>query len=218
MYGVDDDFWLGSHHDYEAYSMMTSSQSLRTVSNVAVGPVGRAKAEDMSPELLEALQQHLNMERQAHAAYFAAAIWFAERELRGFASYFRQESQSEHNHAAKFGEYLIARGQTVELHTIEAPRQSWKSPEEIMATSFLLEADVTTSLHQLYAIAERSNDVRTTVFLDPMVEKQVEAEHEFAHLLGRVRFANDQAAALLILDNELLEGRHAPATLQTDPA
>jgi ferritin len=170
----------------------------------------------MDSELLSAFQQHLNMERHAHAAYFASAIWFAERELRGFARYFRAESQSEHDHAAQFGEYLIARGQTVELHSLEAPLQTWATAEEIMKTSFLMEADVTTSLHQLYALAERASDVRTTVFLDPMIEKQIQAENEFAHLLGRVRFADNQPSAILIIDNELDEGRHQPATLQNN--
>ena len=171
-------------------------------------------AESMDDELLKAIQQHLNMERQAHTEYFAAAIWFAERELPGFARFFREESQGEHTHAAKFGEYLIARGQTVELHQIESPRQSWATPEEVMATSFLMESDVTTSLHQLYAMAERSSDMRTTVFLDPMIEDQTQSENEFAYLLGRVKFAANQPSALLIIDNELNEGTHQPAALQ----
>jgi hypothetical protein len=37
----------------------------------------------------------LNMERQSSAAYFAAAIWFAERELTGFAEYLRNEGKQE---------------------------------------------------------------------------------------------------------------------------
>ena len=82
-----------------------------------------------------------------------------------------------------------------------------------MAASFQMEADVTTSLQQLYAMAERSSDLRTTVFLDPIVDAQVDAENEFAHLLGRVRFAQSQAAAMLILDGELSEGKHSPAKL-----
>ena len=196
---------------------MTSTSSLsKSNSSVLTGPVGRAVAEAMDSELLSAFQQHLNMERHAHASYFASAIWFAERELRGFARYFRAESQSEHDHAAQFGEYLIARGQTVELHPLEAPLQTWATAEEIMKTSFLMEADITTSLHQLYALAERASDVRTTVFLDPMIEKQIQAENEFAHLLGRVRFADNQPSAILIIDNELDEGRHQPATLQNN--
>ena len=75
---------------------------------VNTGPSGRAMAEPMNPELLSLFHQHLNMERQAHTAYFAAAIWFAERELRGFAQLFRDESNNEHQHAAKFSDYLIA--------------------------------------------------------------------------------------------------------------
>ena len=69
---------------------------------------------------------------------------------------------------------------------------------------------VTASLQQLYSLAERSSDTRTTVFLDPIMEGQIQSEHEFAHLLGRVRFAGEQAAALLILDAELADGNNSP--------
>jgi len=83
-----------------------------------------------------------------------------------------------------------------------------------MATAFQMEVDVTASLQQLYSMADRVNDTRTTVFLDPMVEMQTQSEHEFAHLLGRVKFADNQAAALLLIDNELDQGNSKPASLQ----
>ncbi|MEX1315574.1 MAG: ferritin [Synechococcaceae cyanobacterium] len=170
-------------------------------------------AEPMDVSLLEALEQHLTLERQASAAYFALAIWFAERELRGFAGYFRQESLAEQTHAARVADYLIARGQSVELEALAAPRQNWSGAEEIFAAVFQMEADVTSSLQQLYALAERSGDVRTTVFLDPVVEQQLAAEHEAAHLLGRVRFAQNNPAALLVIDGELSAGDHSPVSL-----
>ena len=44
---------------------------------VATGPAGRAMAQPMDGALLEGLQQHLTMERQASAAYWAMAIWLA---------------------------------------------------------------------------------------------------------------------------------------------
>jgi ferritin len=184
-----------------------------TSADVTTGPAGRAVAQPMDLALLEALQHHLTMERQVSAAYFAMAIWFAERELRGFSHFFKQEAKSEQEHAATFADYLIARGQTVVLQDLSAPRQAWSSAEEIMAASFQMEADVTTSLQQLYAMAERSSDLRTTVFLDPIVHAQVDAENEFAHLLGRVRFAHSQAAAMLIIDGELSNEKHSPAKL-----
>ena len=182
------------------------------------GPSGRAVAEQMDADLLAAFQQHLNMERQAHTVYYAAALWCAERELRGFSKFFRDESLSELEHSAKFADFLIARGQTVELHELPAPQQRWEKPADLMATSFQMEVDVTASLQQLYALAERSSDTRTTVFLDPMIEGQTQSEHEFAHLLGRVRFADNQAAALLLIDSELDQGKFQPASLQVNPA
>lgn len=65
---------------------MLSTSNPNSVASIETGPSGRAIAEAIDPELLNAIQEHLNMERQAHASYFAAAIWFAERELRGFQS------------------------------------------------------------------------------------------------------------------------------------
>lgn len=177
-----------------------SVSSLCPSIQVQTGPAGRAVAQPME-------------ERQSSAVYFAMAIWFAERELRGFAHFYKGEARDEQEHAATFADYLIAHGQTVVLHDLAAPRQTWNSPEEVLAASFQMEADVTSSLHQIYSMADRSSDVRSTTFLDPIVDAQVTSENRFAHLLGRVRFAQNQPAALLIIDGELSEGRHEPAKL-----
>ena len=182
---------------------------------IATGPSGHAMAETMTQEMVDQLQAHLNMERQSSAAYFAAAIWFAERELTGFAEYLRNEGKQEQEHAAKFADYLISRGQTVELDTIEAPRQAWPDPEEVMANVFRMEADVTSSVLLLYSIAERASDQRTTVFLDPVVDDQRVSEHEAAYLLGRVKYANNERAAMMIIYAELREDEAKPAKLQS---
>merc|ERR1712010_177254 len=134
--------------------------------------MGRAMAEPMSAEMIGVLQAHLNMERQSSAAYFAAAVWFAERELVGFAEHLRDEAKQEQEHAAKFADYLITRGQRPVLDTIEPPRQEWPDVEQVIANVFRMEADVTASVLQLYGTAEQDIDRRTTVFLDPMVERK----------------------------------------------
>ena len=191
---------------------MTSSTAKDFIS-LSTGPAGRAMAHPMDRDLVEAFQQHLTLERKASAAYFAIAIWFAERELRGFSQFFKLEAQNEQLHASTFADYLIARGQTVALDDVLAPRQDWISEEEIMAASFTMEAEVTASLHQLYAMAERATDTRTNVFLDPIIDNQVEAENQFAYLLGRVKYAQSQPSAMLIIDSELNDGNDKPAKL-----
>ncbi len=174
--------------------------------DIRSGPSGRAVAQPINESLLESLFQHLTIERVSSAQYFAMSLWFAERELRGFSKFFSDESNDEQIHASKFAEYLIARGQSVLLQEIPAPRQNWENVEEVIKDSFQMESDVTSSLNQLYSMAERSSDTRTTVFLDPTIESQITSEDQFAYLLGRVRFANNDPSAILIIDGELKNG------------
>ena len=168
-----------------------------------MGPSGRAIAQPMDVDLLDALYQHTSLERVSSAQYLAMTLWFLERELRGFSSFFKKESLSEQEHGFLFAKYMIARGQTVVLDEVTKPKQEWKSVEELVTLSFQMEADVTTSVQQLYSMAERSNDTRTTVFLDPIIDEQIKAEDEMAYLLGKVKFANNDPSAMLIIDNEL---------------
>ncbi len=192
---------------------MTSSISTLPKTAVATGPAGRAMAQPMDAGLLEGLQEHLGLERKASAAYWAMALWFAERELRGFAAYLMQESHGEQHHAALVADYLIARGQTVDLGALPAPGQQWSDAEALLADAFRLEADVTTSLQLLYSMAERAGDVRSTVFLDPLIQGQIAAENEAAHLLGRVRFGRLEAASMLLIDGELAAAQQPAAAL-----
>ena len=192
---------------------MTAS-TIQAPINVPTGPAGRAMAEPMSAEMLDLMEAHLNLERQSAADYFAAAIWFAERELTGFAEHLRDEAKQEEQHAAKFADYLISRGQRPVLDTIEPPRQQWTGVEQVIANVFRMEADVTASVLQLYNTAEKDIDRRTTVFLDPIVDGQRLSEHEAAYLLGRVKFAADNPAAVMIIDAELKEGEAEPAKLE----
>ena len=192
---------------------MTTSTSQATIT-VPVGPAGRAMAEPMSGEMLDLMQAHLNLERQSAADYFAAAIWFAERELSGFAEHLRDEAKQEQEHAAKFADYLISRGQRPVLDAVEPPRQQWTDVEQVIANVFRMEADVTASVLQLYGTAEGDNDKRTSVFLDPIVDGQRLSEHEAAYLLGRVKFAAGNPAAVMIIDAELREDEAEPAKLE----
>ncbi|WP_413403480.1 MULTISPECIES: ferritin [unclassified Synechococcus] len=192
---------------------MTASQ-IQAPIEVPTGPAGRAMAEPMSAEMLDLMEAHLNLERQSAADYFAAAVWFAERELTGFAEHLRDEAKQEQEHAAKFADYLISRGQRPVLDTIEPPRQQWTGVEQVIANVFKMEADVTASVLQLYDTAEKDIDRRTTVFLDPIVDDQRLSEHEAAYLLGRVKFAAENPAAVMIIDAELREGEAEPAKLE----
>lgn len=48
-----------------------------------------------------------------------------------------------------------------------------------------------------------------------MVDDQRISEHEAAYLLGRVKYANNERAAMMIIDEELREEEAKPAKLQS---
>ena len=180
-----------------------SESALNQKSKIHFGPSGRAVSQDIENDLLDNILQHLTMERNANVQYFSMSLWFQERDLNGFRSFFLKESKDELEHAYKFTDYLIARGQNVDLHALSKPVQEWESIQDLIAYAFNMEADLTISLQQLYAISERTSDIRTNVFLDPIVESQIKSEDEFAHILGKVKFSGDNPSAILIVDEYL---------------
>ena len=180
-----------------------TERNLKTSNIINLGPSGRAVAQSMDIELLDYFYEHLTMERFANVQYFSIYLWFRERDLDGFASYFLNESQDEMEHASKISNYFIARGQTVKLKALSEPIQTWESIEEVISYSFNMESDLTSSIQQLYSISERISDTRTNVFLDPMIEAQTKSEDEFASVLGRVKFAANQPSAILLIDSDL---------------
>ena len=179
--------------------------SLQFSRKLKYGPSGRAIAQEFDSSLLDNFFEHLTMERNANVQYFSMSLWFKERELRGFSSFFLNESNEEMSHVQKFTDYLIARGYKVNLKDLPSPVQEWNSIQEVINFAFKMESDLTTSLEQLYSISERASDIRSSVFLDPIVEAQINSEDTFAYLSGRIRFAENQPSALLIIDKELNE-------------
>ena len=177
--------------------------SINQKTTINFGPSGRAVSQEIDKDLLGNLSQHLSMERNANVQYFAMSLWFKERDLSGFSSFFLKESKDEMDHAYKFADYLVARGQSVDLDHLQKPLHQWNSIEELVSYSFNMEADLTVSLQQLYSISERSLDIRTNVFLDPIVESQIKSEDEFANILGKVKFSGENPSALLLVDEYL---------------
>ena len=179
--------------------------SLQFNRTLKYGPSDRLIAREFNSSLLDNFFEHITMERIANVQYFSMSIWFKERELRGFSSFFLNESIEEMSHVQKFTDYLIARGYKINLKELPSPVQEWDSIQDLINFAFKMESDLTTSLEQLYSISERSSDIRSNVFLDPIVQSQINSEDIFAYISGKVKFSENQPSAILIIDKELNE-------------
>ena len=170
-------------------------------------PVPRA----LSADVLSHLQLHLQMELQASYDYFRVAVWLAERDLKGFAAFARQEALNEHQHACLVADHLIDRSQPVELATLQPNTSTWDSVEAVTQFIFDNEVAVTASAQQIYSMAERAGDYITSVFLDGVSQQQTDSEAQAAYVMSRVRLAGEDPAALILIDQELSRGEdHRP--------
>jgi ferritin len=157
-------------------------------------------------ELTRAINNHLAAEFQASHTYLAMSIWLREKDLVGFSSYMLTKSNEERGHASRMIAYLVDSDQDVELPTIEAPQRDWSSVQALFDNVYDLEKGVTASIHHLYTLAEGLGERSATAMLDWFVSEQLQEEAEARFVCKRLRLAGDNSAALLLLDQQFLEG------------
>lgn len=157
-------------------------------------------------ELTRAINDHLAAEFQASHAYLAMSIWLREKDLAGFSTYMLAKSDEERGHAARMIAYLVDCDAEVELPTIPAPERAWPSVQALFDQVYVMEKQVTASINRLYAIAEEGGERSATAMLDWFVSEQLQEEAEARFVLKRLRLAGENSAALLLLDQQFLEG------------
>ena len=157
-------------------------------------------------DLAKAINLHLASEFQASHAYLAMSIWLRERDLVGFSSYMLEKSDEERGHASRLISYLVDSDQQVELPTVEAPDRQWSSVQHLFDSVYEMEKGVTASIHKLYGMAETLSERSATAALDWFVSEQLQEEAEARFVCKRLRLAADNSAALLLLDQQFLDG------------
>lgn len=157
-------------------------------------------------DLTRAINNHLASEFQASHAYLAMSIWLREKDLAGFSTYMLNKSNEERGHAARLIAYLVDSDQEVELPTVAAPERTWPAVQQLFDVVYEMEKGVTASINRLYTLAEQQGERSATAMLDWFVAEQLQEEAEARFVCRRLRLAGDNAAALLLLDQQFLEG------------
>ena len=115
----------------------------------------------------------------------------------------REQAKEETNHAMKFFDFLLDRGEQVRLRSIEEPPYAFRSPLDTFEQALEHEKQVTSLIYDLYNLAGQENDYPAQVFLNYFVAEQVEEEKSATEIVERLRMAGEDGAALLLLDREM---------------
>jgi ferritin len=157
----------------------------------------------MSSDLQDAYNDQITLEFASSYAYLQMAAFLDDANLPGFANWMRQQAEEERVHAMKFFDFVLDRGNQVELRSIPAPSGDYTSPLSAFEASLAHEQKVTRAIHDLYGQATEEKDYESLPLLHWFIDEQVEEEATVSELIEQIAMAGNNGAALLLLDREL---------------
>jgi ferritin len=157
----------------------------------------------ISPALRQAFDDQIALEFSAAYAYLAMAAYFDHANFTGFAHWMKVQHEEEIEHAHKFFEFVLDRGERPHLEAIAEPPQGFSSVEEAVAAALAHEQKVSAAIGRLYELASKEKDFSSLPLLQWFLNEQIEEEATVGRILERVRLAAGEPAALLVLDGEL---------------
>jgi ferritin len=160
----------------------------------------------MQSDLLKGLNEHLKLEFRAAHEYLAMSVWLSVNDLPGFSTWMKQQSAGELTHAQRIIDHLVDRDEQPVLPAIPAPPKSWKSLEALCQHVLKNEREVTASINELCAVADKAKDRPAAVMLQWFVTEQIEEEAAARAVLGRIRLAGSTGVGVLMVDQELASG------------
>lgn len=157
----------------------------------------------MPDDLAAAFNRQVTMELASAVGYLQMAAWFAGQNLTGMSSWMGKQSLEERIHADRFIEYVVDRGNEVRIGEQPAPNPTFTSASEAFAAALDQERAVTASIHDLYRMASDQGDLASYPILQAFIAEQNEEEGMVETILERIRMAEGNSGALLLLDAEL---------------
>lgn len=156
----------------------------------------------MDSKVRDLINEQITHEFYASHLYLAMAAHFEQKNYDGFAQWFRLQSEEEKAHALKLFDFLVERGESIELGQIDKPPSEFGSPVDAFKAALAHEKKVTGLINTCYAAAVEAKDYPSQVMLQWFIEEQVEEEDVTGTAVDRLQMAGDNNAALMFLDNQ----------------
>jgi len=157
----------------------------------------------ISKTMEQALNKQVNRELYSAYLYLAMSSYFESVNMKGFARWMRIQVKEEQVHALKIYDYIIARGGTITLPDIEAPKAKWSSAGKVFDEVYTHEQKVTAMIHGLVDLAIKEKDHATFEMLQWFVKEQVEEEEHASEIVNQIKIVGDVPGHLFCLDHQL---------------
>ena len=150
------------------------------------------------------LNEQIQKEFYSAYLYLSFEAYFANRNLNGFAHWFRVQAMEERDHALIFFNYIHQVGGQVKLQPIAAPEWEFQSIEEVLTKQVEHERFVTASIYNIADQAIQERDHKTSSFIKWFIDEQAEEEANAEQNLSKIKLVGESdGRGILMLDTEM---------------
>lgn len=164
----------------------------------------------MNTKVKELLNQQVTNELESAYLYLEFSNFFDSKNLDGYANYYKVQAKEEIDHAMLIYNYLHNANESVKLMVIKAPRDEYKSIEDILDAGLKAEQNVTQMINTIYEASIKYSDFASKIFIQWFIDEQVEEETNAQKMIDEyAMFKNN----LFELDKKYLERKHEKIVL-----
>lgn len=167
----------------------------------------------MNKRVYEILNEQVNREFFSAYLYLSMSAYFSDLGLSGFANWMRIQAQEEQSHAMLVYDFILDRGEKVELKAIEKPESNWECPLCVMEEVLKHEMYITKSINDIMAVAEEEKDRATMSYMNWFVDEQVEEEANAQDIIAKLKLIGDDKSALFMMDKDLASRVFTPPSI-----
>jgi ferritin len=167
----------------------------------------------LKEKMLNAINEQINAEQYSALLYLSMSSYCSEKGLPSFANWMYIQYQEELTHANKFFNYVIERGEKVELKAIDQMPVDFDGILDVVEKTLEHEQYVTSLINGLMDVAVAESDYATQSFLKWFVDEQVEEEANVTEILDTLKLINGQGNGIFMLDREMRNRTFVDATV-----
>ncbi|WP_371933433.1 ferritin [Halobacillus litoralis] len=144
----------------------------------------------------------IEIEHVSTTLYLAMSAYMGKKNYTGMAKWLRLQSEEERTHMLKLIDYVVDKDGTVQLSQIPAQPTEYGSPLETFQKVLEHEQFVTNSYRQAFNYANQT-DPQAAVIIQDFLREQIDEEAQSQTIVDRLKLAQDNPSAILLLDQEL---------------
>ncbi|HNT29761.1 MAG TPA: ferritin [bacterium] len=153
--------------------------------------------------LSQELNNQVTHEFESAYIYMGMEAYFLERNLKGFANFFKVQGLEEQLHSRKFVDFLAERGEPVRYKALQEPSARYTSIKEVFEAALKHEQFISGRIELLMNLAKETKDHASEIMLQWFVTEQVEEESSMQDILDKLALIGESGPGLMMLDAEL---------------